>query len=384
MSCVIVFARRVSVSTFMSWPRTRGSNERAPLTIRGTVRTDDGQKRSTSEPSGCDSRIVALTPGAKLVLDEGGTVELLARVSGMPPLLSAFDVRTAEGPMFALIEEELASHVEDVEMAHETWATLRRVRTRARGVLGPEVSSRFRTAREWEGPWSYRDAPRLGPAVGPSCLLFSVAPTMRLYHALYRVRTPWPWPTVARFAVDLCRAFEASGAASLHPKSVGLAADGVWVLDPALDGVLRPPPVKGVIQHDPWTMAVLAPEALREPCIDHVVSLEARARFALGVILHELLTGQPLYVRDTAWKTLEELRRGMPPSLSVAVPGIPLDLAACVHALLDHDPPRRPSLSLVITTLEPLAAADLSWTLPLFEQKARPLDFLGLVLLRPR
>ncbi len=74
----------------------------------------------------------------------------------------------------------------------------------------------------------------------------------------------------------------------------------------------------------------------------------------------------------------------MPPSLSVAVPGIPLDLAACVHALLDHDPPRRPSLSLVITTLEPLAAADLSWTLPLFEQKARPLDFLGLVLLRPR
>jgi hypothetical protein len=74
----------------------------------------------------------------------------------------------------------------------------------------------------------------------------------------------------------------------------------------------------------------------------------------------------------------------MPPSLSDAVPGIPLDLAACVHALLDHDPARRPSLSRVSTTLEPLAAADLSWTLPLFDQHARPLDFLGLVLSRSR
>jgi len=327
---------------------------------------------------------VVLTPGAKLVLDEGGTVELWARVSGMPPLLSAFDVRTTEGPMFALIEEELASRVEDVEMAHETWATLRRVKTRARGVLGPEVSSRFRTAREREGPSSYRDAPGLGPPVGPSCLLFSVAPTMRLSHALYRVRTPWPWPTVARLAVDLCQAFEASGAASLDPSAVGLAADGVWVLDPALDEVLRPPPVKGVIQHDPWRMGVLAPEELRAPRVDDVVPLEARARHALGVILHELLTGQPLYIRDTAWKTLEELRKGMPPTLSDAVPGIPFDFAACVHALLDHDPTRRPSLSRVMTTLEPLAAPDLSWTLPLFDQHARPLDFLGLVLWRPR
>lgn len=327
---------------------------------------------------------MALGPGAKLVLEQGGTVELLARVSGIPPLLSAFDVRTAEGPMFALIEEELASHVEDVEMVHETWATLRRVRTRARGVLGPEVISRFRTAGESEGPWTYRDAPGLGPAGGPTCLLFSVAPTLRLSHALYRVRTPWPWPTVARFAIDLCRAFEASGAASLDPGAVGLAADGVWVLDPALDEVLRPAPVKGVIQHDPWRMGVLAREELRAPRVDDVVPIDARARHALGVILHELLTGQPLYVRDTAWKTLEELRKGMPPSLSDAVPGIPLDLAACVHALLDHDPARRPSLSRVSTTLEPLAAADLSWTLPLFDQHARPLDFLGLVLSRSR
>jgi hypothetical protein len=125
-------------------------------------------------------------------------------------------------------------------------------------------------------------------------------------------------------------------------------------------------------------MGHLAPERIRTTAISSVPE-DAAARHALGVLLHELLLGAALYQRETAFETIQAIRLGLPTPLTPRVPGPALDVAACIHALLDHDPLRRPDPRKVMERLEPHAAPDLAWCHPLLEGHARPFEVLGLV-----
>ena len=129
---------------------------------------------------------------------------------------------------------------------------------------------------------------------------------------------------------------------------------------------------KRVFAGSSW-LGYLAPESVRRRGGGDSTANDLGARHGLGVLLHELLTGVPLYGGHTPLETLVALRRGLPELLSKTVPGIPIDVAACVHALLDHDPLRRPDPALVIDVLAPHAAPDLTWAQPLLAAQARPL-----------
>jgi hypothetical protein len=196
---------------------------------------------------------------------------------------------------------------------------------------------------------------------------------MLLAHVLTaHTRVPWPPRVVARLGVEVARAMFDGAVRRLDPLSVGLASDGVFLLDPALDALLRP---SGPPGGTPAWMGYLAPERIRARASTHVAD-DAAARHALGVLLHELLLGAPLYGRETPLETIIAIRHGLPAPLTPRVPALALDVAACVHALLDHDPLRRPDPRRVASVLAPHADADLTWTTPLRERHTRTYDVL--------
>lgn len=263
------------------------------------------------------------------------------------------------------------------EVRVEAAALLVRVGPSAPNRLGHIRKERLRHLRlEHVG---YREAASRVEDVG-TCALLTWQPTMLLWRVLVRgERSAWPPDVVARVGADLARGMLDGRCRRVDPWSVGLDARGAWLLDPALDALLRPRSVaeegviKGICKYDGY----LAPEQLRARHDASVAPPDAAARHGLGVILHELLVGRALYARESVLETLVAIRNGLPAPLSLAVDGVPLDLAACVHALLDQDPLRRPDPAMVLELLEPHASADLSWCGSLFERHARPCDVLG-------
>ncbi|MBN8610750.1 MAG: hypothetical protein J0L92_09210 [Deltaproteobacteria bacterium] len=206
---------------------------------------------------------------------------------------------------------------------------------------------------------------------------FSLEPTLPFARVLIGARAPWPPEIVARVGVELAQALSEGTSERFDPFSTGLSASGAWLLDLGLDALLRPEirAQAGLRGSTSW-LGYLAPESLRRRGAGDVTGNDLGARHGLGVLLHELLTGVPLYGGQTPLETLVALRRGLPELLSKTVPGIPIDIAACVHALLDHDPLRRPDPALVIDVLAPYAAPDLAWAQPLLAAQARPLGHL--------
>jgi len=83
------------------------------------------------------------------------------------------------------------------------------------------------------------------------------------------------------------------------------------------------------------TVGYMAPEQLRGEPVD------ARADiFAVGVILHELVTGEPPFRRGSAAETMTAVLREEPPDLAVQ-PGTPATLACIVRRCLEKDPINR-------------------------------------------
>jgi len=261
---------------------------------------------------------------------------------------------------------------------------LRAMRPRSSGALGPVQRGRWLARTEHRA--GYREAASSIERQSRRVVLFSVEPTMLFSRVLTtRTRIDWPVDVVARLAVELAGAMTRMAPVRLDPFNVGLSAEGAWLLDPALDTLLRPEVrdtggLRGAVA---W-MGYLAPETIRRRVSGEGGTQQAVALHGLGVLLHELLMGEPLYGGETPLETLVALRRGLPPSLPRAIPGIPIDLASVVHALLDHDPLRRPDPQRVVALLAPIAAPDLSWTDSLRDRHERPLDFLRTLLRRER
>jgi serine/threonine-protein kinase len=89
----------------------------------------------------------------------------------------------------------------------------------------------------------------------------------------------------------------------LTPDSIFVGADGQSsLLDPGLTGAAARLPA---FAHEPAALAYTAPE-LTSPDAQYTAACDV---FSLGVMLWELLTGQPLFAAGTAAQTLENLHR---------------------------------------------------------------------------
>jgi serine/threonine-protein kinase len=151
---------------------------------------------------------------------------------------------------------------------------------------------------------------------------------------------PLPWPE----AVDVC-AQVADALAAAHrigivhrdvtPANVMLTATGAKVLDFGIATRIGAP------DHDDTggtfgTPAYLAPERL-----DNHPAQPATDTYALGVLLFEMLTGQPPYPADTWDDLVAALQRGVPPL--TGVPGLPPAVAETGRRCLSREPNERPT-----------------------------------------
>lgn len=314
-----------------------------------------------------------LVPGARLDLDDGSSIEVATHAESVAPGVLACEVIVDGTTMLALLAAPQQEESERERVAE----CFRRARPREGARLGPTLRGRVRVVESQQV--GYRDAAMRRDVDAARCLVFELEPMVRwsrLLTPMTRIR--WPWAVVARIGVELAEAMAGENVRRLDPSCVGFDARGAWLLDPAVEALLRIE--QGSLETSTAWIGYLAPEQIRRRTSDVTTSPDASARHALGVLLHELVTGDALYTRETPLETLIAVRTGMPPSLSRAVPGISLDLAACIHGLLDHDPLRRPEPAMVARALAPIAAPDLSWTEPLIDRHARPADFLGVTL----
>src|SRR5207245_1129109 len=77
--------------------------------------------------------------------------------------------------------------------------------------------------------------------------------------------------------------------------------------------------------------------------------------YALGVVLYQLLTGQPPFVAEGVGELLAMHIYAPPPRLQDLEPELPAEVATLVHAMLEKDPTRRPSMQEVEQAIQGLA-----------------------------
>jgi non-specific serine/threonine protein kinase len=150
------------------------------------------------------------------------------------------------------------------------------------------------------------------------------------------VPVPWAATVTAQAAAVLAAAHALSIChRDLKPTNLMLCPDGsVKVLDFGL-AVLRESDVLQFTRAGQilGTPAYMAPEQIRsgvaEPCSD---------LYALGCVLHEMLTGRQLFTGPTAYVVFDRQVKQQPPS----VPDVPAELDRLVLQLLEKDPEKRP------------------------------------------
>jgi serine/threonine protein kinase len=104
--------------------------------------------------------------------------------------------------------------------------------------------------------------------------------------------------------------------------------------------------------------AYIAPEVLdRDRTIDQRADL-----FSLGVVMHEMLTGQPLFHGASDLATTERVKAAPIPNLSSVRPEIAPEIAEVVLTALSRDPDRRwPSAAALVDALERAAETAGAW-----------------------
>ncbi len=80
----------------------------------------------------------------------------------------------------------------------------------------------------------------------------------------------------------------------------------------------------------------LSPEQVRQEALDRRSDV-----FALGITLWELLTGEPLFKRDTDLSTMQAVLQATLPNLRASRPDVPEALAQALSSALERDPARR-------------------------------------------
>jgi serine/threonine-protein kinase len=82
--------------------------------------------------------------------------------------------------------------------------------------------------------------------------------------------------------------------------------------------------------------AYIAPEILVHGKIDQRADV-----FALGVVIHELLTGKPLFRGHNEAETMELTKRALVPPLDAYRDDVPAGIERCIRTALESDPNRR-------------------------------------------
>ncbi|WP_086826198.1 serine/threonine-protein kinase [Allokutzneria sp. NRRL B-24872] len=166
---------------------------------------------------------------------------------------------------------------------------------------------------------------------------------------------PVPVPWAASVAAQACAVLTAAHALAichrdLKPTNLMLCPDGsVKVLDFGL-AVLRESDVAQFTRAGQLlgTPSYMAPEQIQRGVAGPRSDL-----YALGCVLHEMLTGHQLFTGPTAYAIFEKQVKERPP----AVLGVPQELNALVLQLLEKDPEHRPADAVELyQRLRPFAA----------------------------
>lgn len=158
---------------------------------------------------------------------------------------------------------------------------------------------------------------------------------------------PLPWPEALRICAEVAEALAAAHRHGIVHRditadNVMLTHGGVKILDFGIATTVGAPDEDG----DGMTFgtpAYVAPERL-----DGRQARPATDTYALGVLLFEMLTGQPPFPAET-WEELASTHREKLPPL--AVPGLPGAVATLCHHCLSTDPQQRPTANQVAWTL---------------------------------
>lgn len=167
---------------------------------------------------------------------------------------------------------------------------------------------------------------------------------------------PLPVPWAAAIAAQACAVLAAAHALSIYhrdlkPTNLMLCPDGsVKVLDFGLamlresDSTTQQFTRVGQIVGTP---AYMAPEQIQSGVVGPRSDL-----YALGCVIHEMLTGEQLFTGPTEYAVFERQVKERPP----AVGGVPAELNRLIQDLLEKDPERRPSAAEVLyERLQPFA-----------------------------
>ncbi|MFC7480846.1 serine/threonine-protein kinase [Luedemannella flava] len=163
------------------------------------------------------------------------------------------------------------------------------------------------------------------------------------------VRGPLPWNT----AVEICVAVAEAVAAAheldivhrdITPGNVMLTNAGVKVLDFGIATTVGAP------DEDEDGTTFGTPEYVAPERLDGAPAHAATDVYALGVLLYEMLMGEPPFRADN-WDELAAIQRSDVPPIPRNVPGLPLDVARLCQSCLDPNPKRRPSAEVVVDRL---------------------------------
>ncbi|MFD6588183.1 serine/threonine protein kinase [Streptomyces anulatus] len=182
-------------------------------------------------------------------------------------------------------------------------------------------------------------------------------------------RNPYPWPWAVAVAAQLCAVLCAVHAVpivhrDLKPRNVMVRSDGtVTVLDLGVASVLDTDTTRLTHTGSPiGSPAYMAPEQAMGGAVGPYTDL-----YALGVLLHELLSGDVPFAGSTALGVLHRHLYEPPLPVRKTRPEVPVALEALVLRLLAKDPQDRPaSAQEVYEDLAPL--------LPKHGTPAGPLD----------
>ncbi|MFG3406515.1 protein kinase [Streptomyces sp. NPDC048142] len=182
-------------------------------------------------------------------------------------------------------------------------------------------------------------------------------------------RDPYPWPWAVAVAAQLCAVLSAVHAVpivhrDLKPRNVMVRPDGtVTVLDLGVASVLDTDTTRLTHTGSPiGSPAYMAPEQAMGGAVGPYTDL-----YALGAVLHELLSGDVPFAGSTALGVLHRHLYEPPLPVRQTRPEVPVALESLVLRLLAKDPGARPaSAQEVYEDLAPL--------LPRHGTPAEPLD----------
>ncbi|TMR98729.1 serine/threonine-protein kinase [Nonomuraea basaltis] len=152
---------------------------------------------------------------------------------------------------------------------------------------------------------------------------------------------PLPWTEAAAIALRLARVLMAGHARGLVHRDVTaenvlLTANGPKLLDFGIAAWAGDP------EDDRGTPPYVAPERLLGAPTHPAVDV-----YALGVLLHTMLTGRTPYP-ETTWEEIEAACRTSPPP---RVPGVPHAVASLCQSCLAHRPEERPTAADIVAEL---------------------------------